>query len=310
MIRREPAAEAAAGRVEVPALDGPGDRAEDLLAEVVRIGVLEPLAPGQPVDQRLVERHELAPGPGVGRVAELDDQRVSRAVRAARPSDPPSLHPVTHSAGRGSFTTVTRSPATRYDRRTSPIPHPLDSSSWIPDRPRESGTFGPPFSHTTTDLRKNPKNSCPRPPRSCDTESRGFPDRCISRIAKLRHSASRAIVQKRGGLVPQKRGRTHAVRVTPTRRSPRSHRDRSNPSILPRVAEGRYPDPVEWREDHPVREFPAGRETRLRVARGGGEERFAGPPCKLRSACGRDRVTVHDSRVTAIESALTDGWRT
>ena len=83
MIRESQPRKLPAGRV--PAIDGPGDRAEDLLAEVVRVGVLEPLAPGQPVDQRLVERHELAPGPGVGRVAELDDQRVSRAG-AARPS--------------------------------------------------------------------------------------------------------------------------------------------------------------------------------------------------------------------------------
>ena len=100
---REPAAEAAAGRVEVPALDGPGDRAKHLLAEVVRVGVLEPLAPGEPVDQRLVERHELAPGPGIGRVAELDDQRVSRRWRGRlvhRSSFPP---PGYTQAGRGSF---------------------------------------------------------------------------------------------------------------------------------------------------------------------------------------------------------------
>lgn len=69
----QPAAKAAPAGF--PAVDGPGHRLEDILAKVVRVGILQPLAPGQPVNQRFVDGHELAPGRRIGRVAQLDDQR-------------------------------------------------------------------------------------------------------------------------------------------------------------------------------------------------------------------------------------------
>src|SRR5262249_40966855 len=100
----EPAAEAPAARVELIALDGPGHGAEDPLAEVGRGGVLEPLAPGQPVDQRLGGCPRPPPGPGVGRVAELDDQRIARRRRGRfvhRTSFPPDGYT---QLGRESFT--------------------------------------------------------------------------------------------------------------------------------------------------------------------------------------------------------------
>src|SRR5205807_2192293 len=74
---RQPAAEAAARRVGVPAIDGAGHRTKHLLTEVARVSVLKPLAPGQPVDKRLVKRHEFAPGLGGAGVAEPGDQRMA-----------------------------------------------------------------------------------------------------------------------------------------------------------------------------------------------------------------------------------------
>ena len=71
---REPRPERAPGGVGVPLLDRGGDRAEDVLREVVRVGLLHPLGAGEAMDQRLVDLHELDPRPLVAGRLEADQQ--------------------------------------------------------------------------------------------------------------------------------------------------------------------------------------------------------------------------------------------
>src|SRR5262249_10034521 len=77
----EPAAEGAAGRVGIPPVDRTGHGAEDVLGEVVGVGPLKPPAARPPVDQRLVDLHELGPGRLVARVEEPDQKALPRARR-------------------------------------------------------------------------------------------------------------------------------------------------------------------------------------------------------------------------------------
>ena len=74
---REPGAKAAPLRV--PPVDGSRHGPEDLLTDVLRVRVLQALAVSEAIYQRLVQGHELAPFGRIGRIAQFDDQRVSRA---------------------------------------------------------------------------------------------------------------------------------------------------------------------------------------------------------------------------------------
>ena len=71
---REPSPERAPGGVGIPLLDRAGDRAENVLREVVRVGPLHPPGAGEAMDQGLVDLHELGPRPLIAGRLEADQQ--------------------------------------------------------------------------------------------------------------------------------------------------------------------------------------------------------------------------------------------
>src|SRR5262249_52744312 len=62
--------------------------AQDFLGQVLRVGVLQPAFPGEPVDQRGVSSPELFPGLPVARVAETDEERGAGGWRLCHVAPP------------------------------------------------------------------------------------------------------------------------------------------------------------------------------------------------------------------------------
>ena len=104
----QPAAERAPVGVGLPAVDRRGDGAEDVLGQVVGVGVLETALPGQAADQRGVDLQEFGPRPPVLGVAEAGQKarpcrrRVAHASssRGKHKPRPKTLHGFSHTLSR------------------------------------------------------------------------------------------------------------------------------------------------------------------------------------------------------------------
>ncbi len=131
-------------RVGVEPVDRRGDRAEDVLGQVDRVGVLEPAPPRQPVDQGRVDIDELRPCALVPRVAQAYQQTGSRARGLVHPSSSMRIHNprrafLTKSAGRCNGWMALRPSHSRHvrssrNRSLNPTPsgsrYPSSSEVW------------------------------------------------------------------------------------------------------------------------------------------------------------------------------------
>src|SRR5690606_33845081 len=77
----EPRAEAAALRIVDKLASGPDDAAQHVLRDVGRVGVLQTLSPRIAIDKRRVSIDKLCPRAGIGQIANLNEQAVTRCKR-------------------------------------------------------------------------------------------------------------------------------------------------------------------------------------------------------------------------------------
>jgi hypothetical protein len=73
----QPAAKSAFGRVGVPTVDGGRHGPEDVLAQITGVSVLQTLAAGDAVQERLVHVDEFGPGGLVVEVPQSQDEAAS-----------------------------------------------------------------------------------------------------------------------------------------------------------------------------------------------------------------------------------------